>query len=127
MSGAATTVLVIDDEELIVTLLREILKRDGYEVLSAGNGRDGIELFKERRDDVSCVILDLTMPGLSGREVYKSIRQLECSVPVIFSSGYGIVDDLLEVVREDQLKFLPKPFSPSEVTQFIREALVESR
>ena len=79
-------VLIIDDDDGILLVLARMVERIGYQVISAGSGHEGLEALR-RRDDIGLVILDLTMPGMSGDEVVNEIRSLGSSVPILISSG----------------------------------------
>lgn len=79
-------ILLVDDEDNIRFVYSEELKEEGYEIISAANGIDALELFKQDRPDL--VILDIQMPGLNGIEVLRRMKTLDASVPVILSSAY---------------------------------------
>ncbi|MBM9603148.1 response regulator [Desulfopila inferna] len=79
-------ILLVDDEENIRFIYEEELKEEGYEIISAANGMEALELFKEEKPDL--VVLDIQMPGLNGIEVLRRMKTLDPSVPVILSSAY---------------------------------------
>ncbi len=79
-------ILLVDDEDNIRFIYEEELKEEGYEIISAANGMDALELFKQEKPDL--VVLDIQMPGLNGIEVLRRMKTLDPSVPVILSSAY---------------------------------------
>jgi len=111
----AATILVVDDEEIVRAAAGRALERAGYRVLVAGDGREGVDVFKGHAEEVSAVLLDLTMPHRDGRETLAAIRRIRADVPVILSSGYeqqaGSADD------HDLTQFLQKPYRPHVLIQ----------
>lgn len=111
------TILLVDDEEMIRNLAQQVLEVHGYSVLTADDGQQGIALYLERRDEIDLVILDLTMPHLSGNEVLARIRKLDPDARVIISSGHP----LRETPRASA--FLPKPYRADTLIRLVREVL----
>lgn len=117
------TVLVVDDEILVTTLLSEILERSGLKVVTASSGNEGINSFFEYRDELLCVILDLSMPDMLGTDVFAAISQSRKDLPVIFSTGYT-EDSLNETLLKNKtVSVIHKPFSPDEITQKVFSAV----
>jgi two-component system cell cycle sensor histidine kinase/response regulator CckA len=103
--AGAGTLLVVDDEDAVRRSLAAALGGSGYDVLSARDGHEGLRLFDEHRGGVQLVLLDLTMPGLSGLETLKALRERDATLPVILMSGY------VESPPEgERVHFLAKPF-----------------
>jgi signal transduction histidine kinase len=115
------TVLVIDDEFGVRTLARSVLERSGMAVLLAEDGARGVEIFRTRADEVRVVMVDLTMPGLDGRETLEQLRLIRPDVPAILMSGYTPAD--LDECPTHQ--FLQKPFSPATLRTIVRRVLEE--
>ncbi len=106
------TILVVDDEEPVRTVARRVLEDAGFTVLTAADGDQGIDVFRTHGNDIALVLLDMTMPRLSGHETLEQLRRIRESVTVVLSSGYSE-----EVARDhfaDQpiVGFLQKPYSP---------------
>lgn len=121
MSEASQKILVIEDEPSVRIGLEDNLRFEGYTVVSAGNGVDGIELFKNENPDL--VILDVMMPGLDGLEVCKQIRLLNGSIPVIMlTAKCSEIDKVvgLEIGADD---YLTKPFGMRELFARIKAVL----
>jgi two-component system, cell cycle sensor histidine kinase and response regulator CckA len=114
------TILLVDDEPAIRTLGRMVLERNGYRVLLAEDGIDAVETFREVADQVALVILDLTMPRLSGQDTYLRLREINPNVRVLFSSGYSA--DYLGHI-DGATGFINKPYRPAELLEAIRAHL----
>ncbi len=120
------TVLVVDDEEAVRTVARRVLEDAGYHVMTAADGDEGVDIFRRHGERVALVLLDMTMPRLSGRETLKELRRVRESVTVVLSSGYS------EEVARDQFAdqpisgFLQKPYAPNKLLAKVQAALGES-
>ncbi len=109
--GAATgCVLVVDDEPMLRAVANRVLSRMGYEVIEAADGVEGLRLFKQNRERVSAVVLDMTMPGMDGAEVLRQIRQCDADVAVIVVSGYDARNTAVARSLDPAVEFLQKPF-----------------
>jgi PAS domain S-box-containing protein len=120
------TILLVDDEPMIRNLGRTILQRYGYQVLLAEDGLQAVEVFRRHASGIDLVILDLTMPRLSGRDAFRRLRQLDPDVRVLFASGYS-AEHLTEEEHTRVLGFVSKPYRPQELAQRVREALDRAR
>ena len=127
ISGARTTILVIDDESTVRNICRIALDRSGFPVILAEDGTRGLHFLREKSKEIQLILLDLGMPGLNGRQVLEQARAAGHSQPVIVFSGYSEH----EVAREfDGLKissFLQKPFSPARLTAEVTAVLDAER
>ncbi|MCF8082279.1 MAG: response regulator [Deltaproteobacteria bacterium] len=115
-----TKVLVVDDEEGIRTLLRIFLSRKGFEVLTAENGNEGIEVFKRERPPI--VITDIKMPGMDGLELLRQIRDLDPDTRVIVITGHGDMTSVIESLRLEVSDFICKPVKEEALLTAIRRA-----
>lgn len=121
MAAQSRTVLVVDDEPMILHLVGWILRRNGYEVLEASDGEAGLERF-EANDDIALVLSDVVMPKLDGLDMVRELRQRKPAVPVVFMSGYtGHERPALE--DEDLRRLLSKPFTPAELVARVQQIL----
>ena len=120
MPGGPSTILIIEDEEKIVDVLRAYLERDGYSVLAAADGETGLEIALRERP--SLVILDLMLPKLGGEEICARLRQVS-SLPILILSARGTTQDRIFGLNIGADDYLPKPFSPAEVVARVKALL----
>ena len=118
---ANSKILVIDDEEFITRALKQHLEKEDREVLTAGTGEEGLEVFKTDAPDI--VILDLNMPGISGIETLKSIRKLSSDVIVIIITAHGDIETAVSAIKSGAYDFIEKPFELDRISVIIRKAL----
>ena len=118
------TVLVADDEETIRGIARAALERAGFAVLTTADGRECVEVFRKRRDEIDVVVLDLTMPVLGGTDALRELHAIRPGVPVILSSGYTEEDASARTGDEGgAVAFVQKPYRPSELVASVRAVL----
>ncbi|HET6430126.1 MAG TPA: PAS domain S-box protein [Phycisphaerae bacterium] len=104
------TILLADDEEAVRTVAARMLERSGYEVVSAGDGAEAVEVFRANADRIACVILDLTMPRMDGAEAAENIRRIKPDVPVVISSGYNEDEISRRFANDPPTGFIQKPY-----------------
>ncbi|HOA74680.1 MAG TPA: PAS domain S-box protein [Phycisphaerae bacterium] len=121
MSGG--TVLVVDDEESVRTVARIILEDSGFNVLTAADGYEGVELFRDHADEVRVVLLDMTMPRMSGREALAAMRQLRPEVRVLLSSGFDEQEATGELAENRFTGFMHKPYRADQLLRKVREMM----
>jgi PAS domain S-box-containing protein len=116
------TVLLVEDEAPVRTLIRRILSRQGYTVLEAADGEEGVRVWREHRARVALVVTDAVMPLMGGREMARRIREVRPELPIVFMSGYSQYE---RSMREplDGIEFIPKPFDMDEFARTVRRAL----
>ncbi len=119
----ARTVLVVDDEDIVRGTTRTMLERRGYKVMMAANGREAVELFREHSGEISLVLLDLTMPVMSGEEAARYLRAIRHDVPILVSSGYpeGEVNRRFAGMRVRG--YVRKPYTSTALVEKIQAAL----
>lgn len=115
------TILVVDDDEILRETSRAILESAGYTVLTANNGQQGVDLYREQQEQISVVVLDLVMPIMSGREAFLELRKINPAVKVLLVSGFRQDARVEEVMRLGVNAFLQKPFTIESLTHAIRE------
>ncbi|HEX9078676.1 MAG TPA: PAS domain S-box protein [Desulfuromonadaceae bacterium] len=120
---ATGTVLLVDDEEAIRTLGREMLLELGFDVLTAGNGREALEIFHPKKDEIVCVILDLTMPLMDGEETFRELRRIRPDARVVLSSGYNELEVTRKFVGTGLAGFIQKPYKLAALGQKLREVI----
>ncbi len=115
------TILVVDDEPMIKDLARDILRRFGYDVLTARGGEDALILYGQWADKISIVLLDMVMPNMSGREVFRKLREMNPAVKVIVSSGYSHDRDADDLLKEGAAGFVQKPYRMADLIRVVGE------
>jgi PAS domain S-box-containing protein len=117
------SILLVDDEEMILEVGQELLKAVGYQVHTARSGAEAIQLFKEKKDSIDLVILDMIMPGIGGGEVYDRLKEINPDLRALLSSGYSIDGQAHEIMERGCNGFIQKPFNLTELSAKIREIL----
>jgi CheY-like chemotaxis protein len=116
------TILIVDDEDMIRQLAGATLRSRGYTVLQAEDGQQAIDLYSRELDRIDLIVLDLTMPILSGHEAFRHLLELNPRVKVLFASGYA-VEQLSDLEKELMAGFVKKPYRPNELVLAVEEAL----
>ena len=122
--GAGETVLVIDDEENILEVTRQILDSFGYQVLTASDGIEGISLFREHSQEIAAVITDMTMPGLDGPATIHAILEINSNAKIIAVSGIRANGEIARAIGNGVRHFVHKPFSAQTILTALNETLV---
>ncbi len=117
------TVLLVDDEEVIVEVGKELLEGMGYRVLTAKDGKEAIEVYKKERDEIDIVILDIVMPKMGGGEAYDRMKEINPDIKVLLSSGFSIDGEASEILERGCNGFIQKPFNMMELSGKIGEIL----
>jgi CheY-like chemotaxis protein len=120
------TVLVVDDEQTVREVIRDMLKSHDMKVIEAANGREGIEIYREHGDSIFLVLLDTTMPEMNGDEVFKQLRQMNPDAKVILISGYNEQDATSFFVGKGLAGFIQKPFTLEKLIEKLNELLVDN-
>ena len=119
------TVLIVDDEEMILQLTRRMLERSGYTVMTAADGPSAVAIIQGNPAAVDLVLLDMTMPGMTGDQVLWKLRRLGCTAPILISSGYSVGGSIQDLVGGPGGAdgFLPKPYTMQELSETVRTTL----
>ena len=118
------TVLVVDDVELVRSFLNDALPMYGYSVICAENGLDGLKKFRENKDKIHIMLIDIVMLKLNGIELFNEIKKLESNTKVLFMSGYN--DIFYRNDQQDKIKCISKPFKIKTLLKEMREVLDKS-
>jgi len=123
MMAGSGTILIVDDEEMILDVAEGILKSLGYQVLLAKDGVEAIDIYKQRGDDIELVILDIIMPGLGGGEIYDRLKAINPGIKVLLSSGYSMDGTAKEILNRGCNGFIQKPFNVRDLSIKLREII----
>jgi PAS domain S-box-containing protein len=115
--------LVIDDEEVVREMVAEVLAHEGVEVLVAEDGERGLELFGEHGEGIDVVLLDLSMPGLSGEETFTRLSERAPNLPVVLSSGYDHAEAMRRFEGRAPAGFIQKPYRPEQLLDEIHRCV----
>ena len=117
------TVLLVDDEEIILSVAEEMIQTLGYNVLTAANGQAAIATYEAEKDTIGLVVLDLIMPGMGGGDVFDRLKAIDPDVKVLLSSGYSIDGQAAAIMKRGCRGFIQKPFSIQELSQKIGQIM----
>jgi len=117
------TILLVDDEDMVINVSREILNVLGYKVIVAKAGQEAIEIYKARQEEIDLVILDMIMPGMGGGETFDVLKSINPQIKVILSSGYSINGRPSKMLDRGCQAFIQKPYSMGDLSQKIRVVL----
>jgi PAS domain S-box-containing protein len=117
------TVLLVDDKEVILDIGQDLLEAIGYRVLLARDGKEAIEVYRKRQDEIDIVLLDMVMPTMGGGETYDRMKEINPDIKVLLSSGYSIDGEATEILERGCNGFIQKPFRMNELAEQIREIL----
>ena len=119
-----TRILVVDDEHLIRWSLEQNLKKQGYEVLTAGNGEEALRLVREEQPDL--MLLDIQLPGITGLEVLEKVKEIDEDIIVIMVTAHGGLETAVNAMRLGAYDYINKPFNLDEMAIIIKKALETS-
>jgi len=117
------TILLVEDEDDVRALARELLERQGYRVLEASDGRQALDRYETEGDQIDLILSDVVMPRMSGRELVDRVRALRPDMRVLYMSGYTEDAILRHGVRDASTVLLGKPFAPADLLAKVREVL----
>jgi CheY-like chemotaxis protein len=117
------TILVIEDEGGVRSMISKMLKLYGYKSYIANNGTQGLEIYDSHKQEIDLILSDVVMPGMSGMEMVRILQKTAPDIPAIFMSGYTDDEIIRHGVKEDGIHFLQKPFDPDTLIRMIRNIL----
>jgi CheY-like chemotaxis protein/two-component sensor histidine kinase len=119
-------ILVVDDEDIIRRTAKAMLERNGFTVVLAENGKEGVELFQTLSEKISAVLLDMTMPVMNGEEAFRRLKAIRPDVKVILSSGYNEVEAVRRFTGKGLSGFIQKPYSSMALGEKIKSVLEQA-
>ncbi|HEX4566853.1 MAG TPA: sigma-54 dependent transcriptional regulator [Vicinamibacterales bacterium] len=125
MNERATTVLVIDDEEIMREILEALLTREGYAVRLAGNAAEGLDLARAMPFDAA--IVDVMLPGMDGVKALDELKKIDDDLPVLMITAYASVESAIAAMKRGAFDYISKPFKNDEVLAVLRNALAQRR
>ncbi|MBW2367353.1 MAG: response regulator [Deltaproteobacteria bacterium] len=122
LSGTES-ILMIDDDPMILDVGKKLLERLGYQVFTATSGKSGLDIYSQRQSEIDLVILDMIMPDMSGNDTCKQLRAIDDHVKVILSSGYSLNGQAAGLMKDGCNGVIQKPFTVRELSHKVREIL----
>jgi len=117
------TILMVDDESIILEVGEEMLKQMGYKVLLARGGKEAVDLYEKNKGEIDLVILDMIMPGMDGGKTYERMKELDPDVKVLLASGYSVTSQVTHILEQGCNGFIQKPFNMKRLSHKIMEIL----
>jgi DNA-binding NtrC family response regulator len=121
--GGSETLLLVDDEDTILEIGRNLLGRSGYTVITAKSGEEAIELYKAEKSNIDLIILDINMPGMGGHKCLKDLLEINPEAKIIIATGYPVTGKLKETLESSAAEFIGKPFRLKEILDKLRRVL----
>jgi CheY-like chemotaxis protein len=123
MVNGTETVLLVDDEEIVLGVGKQMLQRLGYSVKTAGSGLEAVDVYKNSPDDVDLVLLDMIMPGMEVGDIYDKLKAINPAIKVLLSSGYSLDQKASAIIDRGCNGFIQKPFNMKRQKEKIEEIL----
>jgi two-component system, cell cycle sensor histidine kinase and response regulator CckA len=120
---SAGTVLLVDDDKALRIVGSSMLKAIGYSTLTASNGREALDIFRERGSDIDLVLMDMVMPEMGGVEAYHELRQVSPSIPVVICSGYNVDEFSIDIDNDKNAGSIQKPYRPDQLREVLKKML----
>ena len=121
--GGTETILILEDEEMLQELLKTMLEINGYRVVTASDGEEGIEVYRKNQKEIAVVLSDLGLPKLGGFEAFLKMKEINPAIKTVIASGYFEPAQKVDMLKADIKDFVQKPYKPSEVLKILREVL----
>ena len=123
VKGGTETILFVEDEEMLRDLVKSSIEENGYAVITAQDGVEAVNLFRQHKDSIALVLCDMGLPKLGGWEAFKIMKEIRPKVNVIFASGYLDPGLKAEILKGGARDFVQKPYDPNEIMKRIREVI----
>ena len=126
MANETETVLFVDDEEIVIGVGKKMLEKLGFSVLTATSGKEALDIYRNHKDKISLVVLDMIMPGMGAGDTYDELEVIDPSIKVLLSSGYGVDQQTSEILKRGCKGFIQKPFNMQVLSEKIGEVLKQA-
>jgi CheY-like chemotaxis protein len=117
------TVLLVDDEALVLDLGRRMLERIGFTVVTATDGIEAIRVYREQADSIDAIVLDLAMPRMDGEQTFHELKRIRSDARIIVSSGYAAKDVVERLSNHGLVAFAQKPYDMKTLAALVRKAM----
>ena len=123
MGNEAETVLLVDDEEIVIGVGKQMLEKLGFSVLTASSGKEALDIYKVNKDRIGLIVLDMIMPGMGAGDTYDELQAIDPAIKVLISSGYGVDQQTSELLNRGCRGFIQKPFNMQVLSEKITEIM----
>jgi DNA-binding NtrC family response regulator len=123
MTNETETVLLVDDEEIVIGVGKQMLEKLGFSVLTAANGKEAIDIYRNNKDRIGLVVMDMIMPGMGAGDTYEQLQAIDPGIKVLLSSGYGVDEQTNEILQRGCKGFIQKPFNMQVLSDKIEEVM----
>ncbi len=113
------TILLVDDEEALRTIGSALLSAMGFSTVTASNGREALEIYRERGSGIDLILMDVIMPVMGGIESYRLLREISPSIPIVFCSGYSFDEIMKDIDSDEHSLVIQKPYNPDQLRNVI--------
>lgn len=120
-------ILIIDDEDFVRQIAKDILTDSGYDIITAENGTEGIDIYQKNASDINLVLLDMSMPGISGLDTYRELKKINPHIKVIMSSGFSMDERVRKAFENGVDSFIQKPYTNIQLSKAVYDVLVSDR
>ena len=120
---AKEMILLVEDEEILSELLKLVFEEDGYRVVTASDGEEAVEIFRQKKNEIGIVLTDMGLPILGGWEMFEKLQGIDPNVKVILASGFVDAEMRNEVMKKGAKDFIQKPYVPAAILKRIRDVL----
>ena len=120
---APDTILIVEDERLMLRLLERVFLQNGYHVLVASDGEQAIEIYRSYKARIGAVLLDLRIPKIAGKEVFRRMKEENAAVKVVIASGYLAPDIKADLIFAGVKRFVDKPYVINELVQVFKNII----
>ena len=123
LATGVETILLVDDDPVIIDVARDMLEILGYRVIATQQGSEAVDIYARQKDEIDLVIQDMVMPGMNGADVFHALKKIDPEVRVILVSGYAMNKQIATVMEQGCRGFIPKPFRLEDLSVKVREVL----
>jgi len=123
MTIETETVLLVDDEEIVIGVGKQMLEKLGFSVLTATSGKEALDIYRINKDRIGLVVLDMIMPGMGAGDTYDELQAIDPAIKVLLSSGYGVDQQTNEILKRGCKGFIQKPFNMQMLSEKLGEIL----
>ena len=116
-------ILLVEDEPMLLELLKSVFEEDGYRVVAAADGEQAVEIFRQKKNEIGVVLTDMGLPKLGGWEMFEKLRVIDPNVKVILASGFVDSEMRNEAIKKGAMDFIQKPYIPNTILKRTREVL----